>query len=52
MELRAHFRGGTGPFRAALLDEAEGLAKELLASEYAPVLLAWRRTSRQHFLCL
>ena len=38
-EMRAHFRGGTGPFRAALLDEAEGLAKELLASQDAPVLL-------------
>jgi streptomycin 6-kinase len=38
-KMRAHFGGGSGPFRAALMDEAEGLAKELLASQAAPVLL-------------
>ena len=38
-KMRAHFGGGSGPFRPALADEAEGLARELLASQAAPVLL-------------
>ena len=37
--MRAHFGGGSGPFRPALADEAEALARELLASQAAPVLL-------------
>ena len=37
--LRAHFGGTTGPFPRALVEEAESLFEELLASQAAPVLL-------------
>jgi streptomycin 6-kinase len=37
--MRVHFRGGTGPFPRALVEEAESLFVELLASQAAPVLL-------------
>jgi streptomycin 6-kinase len=37
--LRAHYGGGTGPFPPALVDRAEGLFGELLASSEPPVLL-------------
>ena len=37
--LRLHFGGGTGPFPAPLVDTAEGLFAELLASSAAPVVL-------------
>ncbi len=37
--LRAHFGGGTGPFPAALVERAEALFAELLASMAEPVLL-------------
>lgn len=37
--MRAHFDGGTGPFPAALVEEAENLFTELLASSAPPVLL-------------
>lgn len=37
--LRKAFDGGTGPFPAHLVDRAEGLFRELLASEDEPVLL-------------
>lgn len=37
--MRAHFEGGTGPFPAALVEQAEGLFAELLASMEEPVLL-------------
>lgn len=37
--LRKQFAGSTGPFPAALVEEAEGLFKELLASMAEPVLL-------------
>lgn len=37
--LRAHFGGGTGPFPARLLEEAESLFAELLASSAEPVVL-------------
>ncbi|MFL6336534.1 MAG: aminoglycoside phosphotransferase family protein [Pyrinomonadaceae bacterium] len=36
--LREHFGGGTGPFPRRLLEEAESLFAELLASSEAPVL--------------
>jgi streptomycin 6-kinase len=38
-KLRPHFGGGTGPFPDHLLDQAERLFAELLASSDAPVLL-------------
>jgi streptomycin 6-kinase len=38
-KMRAHFGGGTGPFPRALVEEAESLFAELLASQAAPVLL-------------
>jgi streptomycin 6-kinase len=37
--MRAHFGGATGPFPRALVEEAESLFAELLASQAAPVLL-------------
>lgn len=37
--LRARYRGGSGPFPAGLLAQAEGLFAELAASSSAPVLL-------------
>ena len=37
--MRAHFGGGTGPFPPKLVEEAESLFAELLASSAAPVLL-------------
>ena len=37
--MRDHFGGGTGPFPRALVEEAESLFAELLASPAAPVLL-------------
>jgi streptomycin 6-kinase len=37
--LRAQFDGGTGPLPAALVRQAEGLFRDLLASSAAPVLL-------------
>jgi streptomycin 6-kinase len=37
--MRAFFGGGTGPFPRALVEEAEALFKDLLASQAAPVLL-------------
>jgi streptomycin 6-kinase len=37
--MRAFFGGGTGPFPRALVEEAEALFSELLASQAAPVLL-------------
>jgi streptomycin 6-kinase len=37
--LRARFDGGTGPLPAALVDRAEGLFRDLLASSAPPVLL-------------
>jgi streptomycin 6-kinase len=37
--MRAHFGGATGPFPRALVEEAEALFAELLASQAAPVLL-------------
>jgi streptomycin 6-kinase len=37
--LRAHFDGGTGPFPAALVERAEALFAELLASQGEQVLL-------------
>ena len=37
--LRARFAGGTGPLPAALVAQAEGLFRDLLASSAAPVLL-------------
>ncbi len=37
--LRTHFGGGTGPFPVALVEEAETLWKELLATSAPPVLL-------------
>jgi streptomycin 6-kinase len=37
--LRQHFDGGVGPFPVALVEEAETLTAELLASAAAPVLL-------------
>jgi streptomycin 6-kinase len=37
--MRAHFGGGTGPFPRALVEEAEALFADLLASQGAPVLL-------------
>ena len=37
--LRLHFGGGAGPFPAPLVDTAEGLFAELLASSAAPVVL-------------
>lgn len=38
-ELRTHYGGTTGPFPAALVDRAESLFTELLASQAAPVVL-------------
>jgi streptomycin 6-kinase len=38
-KLRPHFDGGTGPFPAPLLDQAERLFAELLASSDTPMLL-------------
>ena len=38
-ELRSHYGGTTGPFPAALVDRAESLFAELLASQAAPVVL-------------
>jgi streptomycin 6-kinase len=38
-KLRPHFGGGTGPFPEDLVDQAEHLFMELLASSDAPVLL-------------
>lgn len=38
-KLRAHFHGGTGPFPARLIEEAETLFRDLLASMDSPVLL-------------
>lgn len=37
--MRAHFGGGTGPFPAALVEEAETLFRDLLASQSETVLL-------------
>ena len=37
--LRRHFRGGTGPLPAALVEEAEALFAELISSQAEPVLL-------------
>jgi streptomycin 6-kinase len=37
--LRAHFGGGTGPFPTAIVEEAESLFADLLASTTDPVLL-------------
>jgi streptomycin 6-kinase len=37
--MREHFGGGTGPFPRTLVEEAESLFAELLASQAAPVLL-------------
>ena len=37
--MRDHFGGGTGPFPRALVEEAESLFADLLASQAAPVLL-------------
>jgi streptomycin 6-kinase len=37
--LRRHFRGGTGPLPAALVEEAEALFAELIPSQAEPVLL-------------
>jgi streptomycin 6-kinase len=37
--LRQHFDGGVGPFPLALVEEAESLTADLLASAAAPVLL-------------
>ena len=37
--MRDHFGGGAGPFPRALVEEAESLFAELLASQAAPVLL-------------
>ena len=37
--LRARFDGGTGPFPRSLVERAEGLFRDLLASAGAPVLL-------------
>lgn len=37
--VREHFDGGTGPFPAALVDRAQGLFRELIASSGEPVLL-------------
>jgi streptomycin 6-kinase len=37
--LRAHFGGGTGPFLATLVEKAETLFRDLLASAATPVLL-------------
>ena len=37
--LRTHFYGGVGPFPAALVEEAESLFTELLASAASPLLL-------------
>lgn len=39
VRLRQHYRGGTGPFPTALLEEAETLFAELSASMVEPVLL-------------
>lgn len=39
VRLRAQFEGGSGPLPAVLVDEAETLFAELLASQAAPVLL-------------
>ena len=38
-KMRAHFGGGTGPLPRALVEEAESLFTDLLASQAAPVLL-------------
>lgn len=38
-ELRTHFGGGTGPFPTKLVEQAESLYAELLASAAEPVLL-------------
>lgn len=37
--LRKHYVGGTGPFPARLVEEAEALLKDLLASQGEPILL-------------
>lgn len=37
--VREHFQGGTGPFPVALVDRAQGLFRELIASSGEPVLL-------------
>ena len=37
--LRTHFQGGTGPFPVRLIEEAETLFRDLLASMESPVLL-------------
>lgn len=37
--LREHFAGGTGPLPAGLVERAEGLGADLLASQAEPVLL-------------
>jgi streptomycin 6-kinase len=39
VRLRRHFGGGTGPLPAALVEEAEALFAELIASQAEPVLL-------------
>jgi streptomycin 6-kinase len=39
VRLRKRFEGGVGPLPSALVDQAEGLFRELLASSAAPVLL-------------
>jgi len=38
-DLRPEFGGGTGPFEARLVDEAESVSRELLASTTEPMLL-------------